>query len=173
MCVTKCHLPATTAIDSAMLQGSFYADAYCVPLVRGELSVADIFIAVFGHYPGWIKALLLARLRLGALFGLRAAHTSDLLQPIQASSYCVGQKIGRWPIHHLSERELVAGINDRHLDFRVSVLRHESAQGTFAMISTVCRTHNWFGRLYLRIITPFHSWGVRHLMSRASRARRL
>jgi len=36
-----------------------------------------------------------------------------------------------------------------------------------AVISTVCVVHNWFGRVYLFFVVPFHKWGVRWLISNA------
>ena len=173
MAVTRCDLPTDTAIDRELIQHAYFTDSYRVPLQRADAPVVDIFFAVFGHHPAWLKAVLLERHRLGALFGLRAARVSQILSPAKASSYRVGQHIGPWPIHFLGESELVAGANDKHLDFRVSVLMHSSNQAAFATISTVCRTHNWFGKLYLRVIAPFHSWGVQFLLSKASRAGRL
>ena len=173
MVVTRCDLPTSTAIESEMVQRAFFTDSYRVPLRRADASVVDIFIAIFGHHPVWLKSVLLVRHRVGALFGLRAARASQILGPAKAESYRVGQDIGRWPIHFLGESELVAGTNDKHLDFRVSVLRHGSGEAAFATISTVCRTHNGFGNAYLRLIAPFHSWGVQYLLSRASQAGRL
>jgi hypothetical protein len=173
MGVTRCDLPAHTAVERELIDHAFFTDSYRVPLARTDMSVVDIFFAVFGHHPAWLKAILLARHRAGALIGLRAAPASQILAPTQAASYRPGQHIGPWPIHFLGEGELVAGTNDKHLDFRVSVLRHGSGHGEFAIISTVCRTHNRFGEAYLRLIAPLHRWGVRYLLSRAIQAGRL
>jgi hypothetical protein len=41
------------------------------------------------------------------------------------------------------------------------------------VVSTVCWVHNAAGKAYLRLIIPFHRWGVRHLLKRAVRAGRL
>jgi hypothetical protein len=173
MGVIRCDLPAYTAVEPKLIQQAFFSDSYRVPLARRDASVVDIFFAVFGHHPAWLKAILLARHRAGALFGLRAARTAQILAPARAAGYRPGQHIGPWPIHFLGERELVAGANDKHLDFRVSVLKQIGEQGDSAIISTVCRAHNGFGKLYLRLIAPFHSWGVRLILSRAIRAGRL
>jgi hypothetical protein len=123
MAVTPCSLPTDTAIDRELIQNAFFADSYRVPLHRSDATVVDIFFAAFGHHPAWLKAALLARHRIGALFGLRAARASQILSPAKAASYQVGQPIGPWPLHFLSDSELIAGVNDKHLDFRVSVQR--------------------------------------------------
>jgi hypothetical protein len=173
MAVAPCPLPIDTTIDRELLEEAFFTDSYQISLTHYSASVVDIFFAVFGHHPVWLKALLLVRHRVGAWLGLQVASTVEVMSPSRAASYRVGQHIGPWPIYFLGESELVAGRDNRHLDFRLSVLKHGSGHSASAVVSTVCRTHNWFGRVYLRVIAPFHKWGVQRLLQRASQAGRL
>ena len=53
-----------------------------------------------------------------------------------------------------SADEIVLGVDDRHLDFRASVLLRR-ADNSLA-ITTAVRCHNLLGRLYLAAILPFH-----------------
>jgi hypothetical protein len=173
MKVSPCALPTASGLDRAFVEAAFFADAYRVPLAHEELSVVDIFFAAFGHHPGWLKVLLLVRHRVGHWFGLSAASTGEVLRPSKAASYRVGENIGPWPIYLLSDVELIAGRNNTHLDFRLSVLKQDSGHGATAIVSTVCCPHNSFGRLYLRVIAPFHAWGVQRLLRKAAEAGRL
>ena len=173
MAIVACMLPSNSALDQALREGASFTDSYRVPLVHSRASVVDIFFAIFGHHPAWLKAVLLVRHRVGAWFGLSAASTAEVLSPGRAASYRIGDKIGPWPIFHLGEGELIAGRDNKHLDFRLSVLRQGSDQTAFVIVSTVCRAHNWFGQLYLFVIAPFHRWGVQRLMARAAQAGRL
>jgi hypothetical protein len=66
--------------------------------------------------------------------------------------------------------ELIAGANDRHLDFRVSVFRDTRPR---IVLSTVVMTHKTFGRAYLATILPFHRFGVAKLPGDASAAGRI
>jgi hypothetical protein len=168
-----CLLPLESALDRTLAGGATFADAYRVPLSHGDASAVDIFFAVFGHHPVWLKTILLLRHRAGAWFGLGAARASDILNPTQSERYRVGQCIGPWPIYFVAESEVVAGRDEKHLDFRVSVLKHAKGQASFATISTVCHAHNRFGRIYLRVVAPFHIWGVQRLLARALSAGRL
>jgi hypothetical protein len=172
MTLPSCELPANTILHREFGDGAVLIDSYRVPL-RHDASVIDIFFAVFGHHPAWLKAILLVRSRIGAWFGLDAASATQIMRPTRAGSYRVGESIGPWPIYFLGEEELVAGRDDKHLDFRVSVLKQHTGQAVFACVSTVCRTHNRFGRLYLLLIAPFHKRGVQRLLSRAAQAGRL
>ena len=173
MAFASCTLPTDTAIERELVEGAFFTDSYRVSLAHGSATVVDIFFAIFGHHPAWLKAVLLVRHRVGAWFGLQAASTAEVMNPSRAAGYRVGQHIGPWPIYFLGEGELVAGRDNKHLDFRLSVLKHGSGQSASAVVSTVCRPHNWFGRVYLLAVAPFHKWGVQRLLWRASQAGRL
>jgi hypothetical protein len=59
---------------------------------------------------------------------------------------------------------LVAGFNDHHLDFRVVV---DVAAGEQVTATTLVKTHNFLGRLYLAIVLPFHRLIVRSMLRRA------
>ena len=117
--------------------------------------------------------MLIARNHIATWCGLDAPTPSEIMNPEVKHRFTVGDKIGPWPIFNLTENELVAGRDNKHLDFRLSVMQEKNGAVTSAIISTVCTTHNAFGRVYLYFIIPFHKWGVRHLMSRAIAAGRL
>lgn len=173
MNLAACPLPVHTALDRALIENASFSDSYRVAMLRSNASVVDIFFAVFGYHPVWLKTILLVRHRVGAWFGLGAASTAQVLSPIQNETYCAGQNIGPWPIYFLDESELIAGRDNKHLDFRLSVQMHKTGEASFATVSTVCRAHNQFGHMYLRVIAPFHQWGVKRLLARALSAGRL
>ena len=86
--------------------------------------------------------------------------------------YFVGAKIGPWPIFFLGSDELVAGRDNKHMDFRLSIMKvHDDRPSV--VVSTVCVVHNKFGQYYLSSITPFHKFGMRRLMASALAAHRL
>ena len=61
--------------------------------------------------------------------------------------------------HTTSPTEVVLGENDKHLDFRLSVLcSGQSSPGAkrHLILSTVVHCHNRLGRLYISLIAPFH-----------------
>jgi hypothetical protein len=173
MPVEECDVPAASAIDRRVVDAAFFRDAYRTPLACADAGVTDIFFGVFGHHPPWMKRVLIVRNRLAVWCGLEAPTRAEIMCPAVKARYVAGDKIGPWPVFSLTETELVAGRDNRHLDFRLSVLKQTDGGAASAVISTVCTTHNAFGRLYLRVIIPFHRWGVRHLISRAIAAGRL
>jgi Protein of unknown function (DUF2867) len=171
--IEECEVPINSAIDRNLIDAAFFRDAYRTPLTHGDIGVVEIFFGVFGHHPVWIKWLLMTRNHIATWCGLDAPTRSEIMNLEVKSSYAVGDKIGPWPLFSLTENELVAGRDNKHLDFRLSVMKEKNAGATTTAISTVCTTHNAFGRVYLFFIIPFHKWGVRHLMSGAVSTGRL
>ena len=120
-----------------------------------------------------MKLLLIVRNKVASLAGLDAPTTTEFLHVGIRDRYVVGEKIGVWPIFALSENEVVVGRDNKHMDFRLSVLKVLDSDGTSVVVSTICWVHNLFGKLYLFFVVPFHRYGVRKLMARALAARRL
>jgi hypothetical protein len=121
-----------------------------------------------------MKLLLVVRNKAASLAGLDAPTASEIMLRADIKDrYVIGEKIGVWPIFSLSEDEVVAGRNNKHLDFRVSVLKLADGDGSSVVVSTVCTAHNLSGKLYLFFVVPFHRYGVRKLMANALAARRL
>jgi hypothetical protein len=88
-------------------------------------------------------------------------------------SYSVGDKIGPWPIFFIGDNEIVAGRNNKHLNFRPSVLRLRDGDAESVVVSTICSVHNLSGKIYLFFIVPFHRAGVQSLLANAVAAKRL
>jgi len=171
--VVTCDVPLDSILDRQTIDAAYFRDSYRVALSKPDTSVVDIFFGIFGHHPAWIKALLIVRNRIAKLCGLDAPSASQILTTEVKPHYAVGDNIGPWPIFFLSANELIAGRNNRHLDFRLSVLKTAEHDGGNVVVSTICSVHNVYGRVYLFFIVPFHTWGVQFLLARAVRAGRL
>src|ERR1700730_7660382 len=173
MYAVECEVPPGSALSRELIEHAYYRDAYRVPLRRRELGVVDVFFAIFAHHPQWMKLLLIVRNKLVALIGLNGSTASEVLDIKIRSHYAVGEKIGRWRIFALGENEVVGGGDDKHLDFRVSVLKATEGDETSVVVSTVCAVHNLAGKIYLFFVVPRHRYGVRKLMTNALAVQRL
>jgi hypothetical protein len=171
--VSECKIPSASVLDRRLIEAAYFWDSYRAPLSRSRANVVDIFFDIFGHHPVWLKILLIVRNRIASFCGLDAPTASEIINPKIKSSYGVGDKIGPWPIFSLTDTELVAGRDNKHLDFRLSVLRETDGEIASVVVSTLCTVHNAFGKLYLFFIIPFHKWGVQRLISNAINAGRL
>ena len=173
MHVIECEVPSSSALSRDMIGNAHFHDSYRAPLARPELGVVEIFFALFGHTPLWMKLLLVARNAAATLFGLEAPTVAEIMKPVVRSEYRAGEKIGPWPIFFIGDNEIVAGRNNKHMDFRLSVLKARDGDAMSVVVSTICTVHNVFGKIYLFCIAPFHRNGVRTLMSNAVVAKRL
>ena len=126
----------------------------------GEGDAATVAAQAFGAAPGWVKSLLAVRNLLVAPFGLKSGRETA---PGQA-------RIGFFPVISSAADRVVLGMDDRHLDFRLVVeTAPVTGQGTTATATTLVRTRNLGGRLYLWAIMPFHRAIVPAMLSRARR----
>jgi hypothetical protein len=173
MIVTECDVPSSSLLSGHMIESAYFWDTYRAPLSRTELGIVEIFLGIFAHHPRWMKLLLIVRNKIATLAGLDAPTASEILHFEIKDRYAVGEKIGVWPIFSLNEGEIVAGRNNKHMDFRLSVLKVRDGNGVSVVVSTVCTVHNLSGKIYLFFIVPFHQYGVRKLMANAVAARRI
>ncbi len=174
--VLECKFPLESELTQASLPSAFFHDSYRVRLNQTNNSsshMIELFFAVFGHHPWWIKLVLLSRSFVAKQFGLETPSVSDILHSAVKPTYSIGDTIGPWPIFSKTTRELIVGRDNRHLDFRLSLLKRTIDQCEELVISTTCKVHNRFGKVYLFFVVPFHKWGVKTLIRRAVQQQRL
>jgi hypothetical protein len=173
MHVVECDVPLSSVLSRDLIRTAHFHDSYRAPLAYPELGIVDIFFALFGHTPLWMKLLLIVRNTIAGLFGLEVPAVGEIMKPRVRCTYSVGERIGPWPIFFIAESEIVAGRNNKHLDFRLSVLKAMEGDTASVVVSTICTVHNVYGKIYLFLIVPFHRRGVRSLISNAVVAKRL
>jgi hypothetical protein len=173
MKVVECDVPSCSMLSREVIEQAYFRDSYRAPLSRKDLGIVDIFLGIFAHHPLWMKLLLIVRNKVASLVGLDAPTASAILHFEIKDRYVVGDNIGVWPILSLSENEIGAGRNNKHLDFRLSVLKIPDGDKTSVVVSTICTVNNLSGKVYLFFVVPFHRYGVRKLMERALAAGRL
>ncbi len=138
-----------------LLAGAQFSDAFSVLVDDTALDARHATEKMFARPPRWIERLLAVRNFLITPFGLK--------KPVPARAGAT-DTIGIFPVLSETPSRLVAGLNDRHLDFRVVVDVATSGRGQRVTATTVVLTHNWLGRVYLTVIMPFHRLVVRALL---------
>ena len=138
----------TPAIDvGALLPGAQFADAYRIEVDDLTLNARQAAERMMSRQPRWAEALLTLRNILVTPFGLKTSGESRTAPR---------EMIGIFPIVSQTPDRLVAGFNDKHLDFRVVVDVANSGTLRNVTLTTLVLTHNRLGRTYLAIILPFH-----------------
>ena len=146
----------TPAVDrDTLLAGAQFIDAYRIEVGDRALNARQAAERMIAQQPRWAEALLTLRNILVTPFGLKTSG---------AGNTAPREMVGIFPI--VSERpdRLVAGFNDKHLDFRIVVDVSTSGASQKITATTLVLTHNWLGRTYLAIILPFHRLIVRTLL---------
>lgn len=165
--VTPVEIPAESAI-ACTYELTNLADAYSVELPADTVANPELLARfIFSQQAGWIKGLMKIRDVLVAGFGLK---TSAQLTVHNADHQA--ERVGIFKIYNTTEREIVLGEDDKHLDFRLSVLCSAAVEGTNErrlVLSTVVHCHNRLGRVYIFVIAPFHRVIVQACLRRAAR----
>lgn len=166
MTVQLTTVPADSALAGTLATASFF-DAHTAPLHDTELSPADIAARLFRATPDWANALMRLRNSIVRQLGLKDVGDLKLSASKPADELQPGDAFGIFSIFAISEREIVLGIDDSHLDVRVSVTKAADATRATYTVSTVVHVHNWLGRLYMLPVARIHPIIVRAGMRRA------
>jgi hypothetical protein len=128
-------------VAAAGLAGADFADAFAVSLPPGAPADAQDWHAAFGPaaVPSWVRALMGVRTALVRPLGLRTGPS------------------GLFPVLSAAADTVVAGVDDRHLDFRLVLHVRPAAEGRELVAVTVVRRHNALGRAYFAFVRPFHA----------------
>jgi hypothetical protein len=128
-------LPRVSTLWSLHQPGDFL-DCYSVASTLTLREAATRGLA----FPGWAMALLALRNGIVSPFGLKTGAG-----PATPS-------LGIFPVRKDDGDELVLGLDDRHLNFRIGLIRLDGR----LYMSTWVHPHNRWGRAYLAMVMPFH-----------------
>jgi hypothetical protein len=138
----------TPSVDAdTLLGGAQFADAFRIEIDDCNLDARRAAERMMARQPRWAEALLSLRNLLVAPLGLKTSG---------AGQTAPRDMIGIFPVVSETPYRLVAGFNDRHLDFRVVVDVTPPGGVRQVTATTLVKTHNRLGRTYLAIILPFH-----------------
>ena len=160
------EFPANSRLSSQVGK-AYYVDSYDAPLRRPDLKMHEIYVAILGHLPWWARTLIIVRNTVVSQFGLHAETSANVWKPELKDSYVPGDKIVRFILYSQDENEIIAGRDDKHLDFRVSIMKLHDHGTHRVVVSTIIFVHNFFGKAYLLFVLPFHKLGLKHLLSQA------
>jgi hypothetical protein len=167
--VQSVALPAESSV-ARLYDAPDLADAYAVRLPENAIDDPELLARfVFAHQAGWVARLMGLRDAIVARFGLKtAAQLRSIKDPAAAR-----ERLDIFRIYTRSAHEIILGENDRHLDFRVSLLQQtrgtQEGRSRYLILSTVVHCHNRLGRFYILAIAPFHRMVVRSSLRRAAR----
>ena len=152
--------PPSESVVASWYKNASLLDSYSIDMSASEQSsMRELATRTLVNPPAWQKALIAVRDAMVTPFGRKTSGT------VRASRDS-NERVGFFPVQWEGRDEIVLGADDRHLDFRLSLLRRLSPTGTLLIATTVVHSHNALGFTYLNAIRPFH-----HLVVRANLAR--
>jgi hypothetical protein len=138
-------VPVTPLLAGALPRVDF-ADAHAVVARPGMPADPQVWAdAVFRDPPGWVVALLGLREALVGMVGIARSGPSAFATVARTGD------------------EVLLGTDERHLDFRASVLRERDR----VVLSTVVTLHGARGRAYFAPVRVLHPVIVRAMLTRA------
>lgn len=156
--VQEIALPNTKGIKTALDKIDF-KDAFAITNHRNNLE--EITKMVFEQNPKWLQFLFKIRGLFGVYLGLKKHTPSDY-----KDDFKVGGHVKFFKIYSIEPNEIILGANDNHLNFRVSVYNSHTLKNNI-QLSTLVKYHNRTGKIYMKLIAPFHRMVIRYMLQRA------
>ena len=151
--------------NSLLLKGfgkTDYCDSYRIAKNTNE-SVDSILNRVF-KIPGWVNFLMRIRNWAVGIFGLKTGDTKDEI----ATYYPIGSKAVYFTVTDRNENEIVMAENDKHLNFRTSLLINRKEPLSYIYLTTIVKYNNIWGRLYFMPVKPFHRIIIKTLLKKVN-----
>jgi len=124
-----------------------YCDSFRITQSTNK-SIEQITNELF-KLPAWVNWLMKIRDLAVGIFGLKTEKD-------------VKERQQFFPVIEQNDTEIVMGENDKHLNFRVSVLIDR--ENSFIYVTTLVHYNNIWGKLYFLPVKPFHKIIVKSLI---------
>lgn len=160
MNIKKIELPENSVL-SREKENFDYIDSFEGKLADTghSIDITEVGKAFFTSSPKWGKKMFAFRNKIVSLFGLKTGTETDAAKAADRFTCEVGEHVGLFKIFGKTNNEIILGEDDKHLDFRISLLFDENKDqkdAGFLTISTTVKYHNWLGVLYFLPVRPFH-----------------
>ncbi len=172
MKITKAGFPTRSVLNASDFD---YSDSYQGNYSdkKDEISAADIGKAFFTSAPRWTAVLFHLRNKVVSIFGLKVPGRTNNRRELSRAFKCKpGETLGLFRVYDRTQDEVILGEDDKHLNFRISLLKENSDKTTGLKkltISTTVKFNNWLGKLYFVPVKPFHQLIVPIMLRRITK----
>jgi hypothetical protein len=155
------HIPEKSLILNDFEKIDYY-DTYKIQITSNDYTIDKITTEIF-KTPEWVNKLLKLRNFIVKGFGLKTGDTKEMIiEPY----YSIGSKAVYFTVLDRNENEIVMAENDKHLNFRTSVMVEKDTASSIIYLSTIVQFNNFFGRLYFLPVKPFHRIIIKSLLKK-------
>jgi len=141
-------IPANSVILNGFKKVDYY-DTYQIQK-KTEKNVAEISREIL-QMPKWALLLFKLRNRIVGIFGLKTDRNTEKPDTF-------------FTLIEKKENEIVMGEVDKHLDFKVSILKN-NAENTISL-TTIVHFNNIWGNIYFFPVKPFHKIILKAMLKR-------
>ncbi len=152
------HTKLTDKVNKLLVKIDFYDTFSTTNHIN---SIKEITNLVFNTTPNWINLLFTLRNKVAGIFGLKTEMPSDYNE-----DYKVGGYVKFFKIYSISDNEVILGADDSHLNFRAIVI-NDNANLFNIKVITLVEYNNLKGKIYMRMIKPFHRQIVKRMVKNA------
>lgn len=138
-----------------------YCDSFLIS--KKTVDTVDAITTSLFILPWWVNLLMGIRNAVVKVFGLK---TGDIEDTSINSHYDIGSRAVYFTVIDRNDNEIVMSENDRHLNFRTSVLIERSGVNSSIYLTTMVKFNNIWGRLYFILVKPFHRIIIKSLLKR-------
>lgn len=135
-----------------------YVDSfdYVIADPEDKIDILDVAEAFKKPGPKWVARLFTLRNRIVSVFGLKTPAMIEKKDDGE-NKWEIGSQSGIFKVFGRTDREMLLGEDDKHLDVRVSLSLEQSGPGEKRItVTTAVKLNNRLGRCYFFVIKPFH-----------------
>lgn len=135
-----------------------YVDSfdYVIADPEDKIDILDVAEAFKKPGPKWVARLFTLRNRIVSVFGLKTPAMIEKKDDGE-NKWEIGAQSGIFKVFGRTDREMLLGEDDKHLDVRVSLFLEQNGPGEKRItVTTAVKLNNRLGRCYFFVIKPFH-----------------
>ncbi|MBN2521777.1 MAG: DUF2867 domain-containing protein [Bacteroidales bacterium] len=161
----KCIEKSNVVPEDSIILNDFgkidYCDSYRIEKQTDDN--VDAIITQLFKPRKWVDCLMKIRNSAVKLFGLK---TGDNRDQKESSYYAIGSRAICFTVIDRNDNEIVVEEDDKHLNFRTSVLIDRKKQSSQIFLTTVVQYNNMWGRIYFVPVKPFHKLIIKSFLKR-------
>jgi hypothetical protein len=162
--ITKIFIPPYSMIAKAYKKYD-YADSYLFNFHSADpISVDDITKKMFLDLPEWVIFLLDMRNIIVKYFGLKVGDIKEIINKFRNNKIETGKPFLLFNVLDKNEKEIMMGEDDKHLNFKLSIILEKNGNNYTIIVTTVVVYNNIFGNLYFLPVKPFHKLIVKTMI---------
>ena len=152
------------------LPNNHYCDAYQFSFSGiQKIDTYDLIRYFILCFPWWMKVMLITRELFARIVGLKVANLKAIKKEIRDFKGEVGTGIALFRvIENNNENEILLGLDDKHLNFRLSVLNTFKEKHHIITYTTKVEIHNRMGKVYSSFVLPVHKLIMRSVLAKVA-----